>query len=139
MLGKLGRQLQECTLSFQPHGVSSKINALLANVEKTNKNDKRSGIFASSSNSLFSMLRLLSIIFSGWTRTLDLIEQHLQKRKIHFRRIDGASSLPARNKTLEEFRKDNKIRILMMTTGTGAVGYVSLPVSFILILSTTIA
>jgi SNF2 family DNA or RNA helicase len=131
MLGKLGRQLQECTLSFQPDGVSSKINALLANVEKTNKNDKRSGIFASSSNSLFSMLRLLSIIFSGWTRTLDLIEQHLQKRKIHFRRIDGASSLPARNKTLEEFRNDNKIRILMMTTGTGAVGYVSLPVSFI--------
>lgn len=103
MLGKLGRQLQECTLSFQPDGVSSKINALLANVENTNKKDK-------------------SIIFSGWTRTLDLIEQHLQKRKIHFRRIDGTSSLPARNKTLEEFRKDNKIRILMMTTGTGAVG-----------------
>jgi SNF2 family DNA or RNA helicase len=85
------------------------------------------------------MLTLLSIIFSGWTRTLDLIEQHLQKRKIHFRRIDGASSLPARNKTLDEFRKDNKIRILMMTTGTGAVGYVSLPVSFILIFSTLIA
>jgi SNF2 family DNA or RNA helicase len=139
MLGKLGRRLQECTLSFQPDGVSSKINALLTNVENTNKKDKRSGIFASLSNSLSSMLTLLSIIFSGWTRTLDLIEQHLQKRKINFRRIDGTSSLPARSKTLEEFRKDNKIRILMMTTGTGAVGYVSLPVSFILLLPITIA
>ncbi len=131
MLGLLGRQVQECALSFQHDGVSSKINALLANVENTKKKDKRSGIFRTSSNSSLSMLTLHSIIFSGWTRTLDLIEQHLQNRKILFRRIDGISSLPARKKPLEEFRKDNKIRILM-TTGTGAVGYVSLSVSLYL-------
>ncbi|KAN0090617.1 SNF2 family N-terminal domain containing protein [Hyaloscypha variabilis] len=103
MLGQLGRQLQECSLSFRPDGVSSKINALLKNIHNTNGKDK-------------------SIIFSGWTRTLDLIEHHLKKSNINFRRIDGTSSLLARNKTLDEFRKDCKIRILIMTTGTGAVG-----------------
>jgi SWI/SNF-related matrix-associated actin-dependent regulator of chromatin subfamily A3 len=73
-------------------------------------------------------LTLCSIIFSGWTRTLDLIEQHLKKGNINFRRIDGTSSLPGRNKTLEEFRKDSKIRVLIMTTGTGAVGYASVQI-----------
>jgi SNF2 family DNA or RNA helicase len=58
--------------------------------------------------------------YSGKT-TQDLIEQHVQQRRIPFRRIDGSSSLPARNKILEEFRRDRNIRILMMTTGTGAV------------------
>ncbi|KAF8863171.1 P-loop containing nucleoside triphosphate hydrolase protein [Acephala macrosclerotiorum] len=63
-----------------------------------------------------------SIIFSGWTRTLDLIERHLTERSILFKRIDGSSSLPLRNKILNDFRKNSQIRILMMTTGTGAVG-----------------
>jgi DNA repair exonuclease SbcCD ATPase subunit len=44
MLGQLGRQQQESTISFQADGFSSKINALLANIEKTNIHDKRLGI-----------------------------------------------------------------------------------------------
>jgi SNF2 family DNA or RNA helicase len=44
MLGQLGRQQQESTISFQADGFSSKINALLANIEKTNIQDKRLGI-----------------------------------------------------------------------------------------------
>jgi hypothetical protein len=44
MLGQLGRQQQESTVSFQADGVSSKINALLANIEKTNSQDKRLGV-----------------------------------------------------------------------------------------------
>jgi hypothetical protein len=43
MLGQLGRQQQESTASFQADGFSSKINALLANIEKTNAQDKRLG------------------------------------------------------------------------------------------------
>jgi SNF2 family DNA or RNA helicase len=43
ILGKLGRQFQECNLSFQLDGFSSKINALLANIENTNAQDKRFG------------------------------------------------------------------------------------------------
>jgi SNF2 family DNA or RNA helicase len=44
MLGQLGRQQQVSTVSFQADGFSSKINALLANVAKTNAQDKRLGI-----------------------------------------------------------------------------------------------
>ncbi|RDL38799.1 uncharacterized protein BP5553_03139 [Venustampulla echinocandica] len=98
----VGRKLLQSTASFRREGVSSKINALLANIEKTSSQDK-------------------SIIFSGWTLTLDLIERHLKDR-VQFQRIDGTTSLPMRNKILNDFRKNSKIRILMMTTGTGAVG-----------------
>jgi SWI/SNF-related matrix-associated actin-dependent regulator of chromatin subfamily A3 len=41
MLGQIGRQLQECSLSFRPDGVSSKIKALLTNIENTSAQDKR--------------------------------------------------------------------------------------------------
>jgi hypothetical protein len=44
MLGQLGGQQQESTVSFQADGFSSKINALLANIEKANVQDKRLGI-----------------------------------------------------------------------------------------------
>jgi SNF2-related domain len=44
MLGRLGRKQQESTVSFQADGFSSKINALLANIEKANVQDKRLGI-----------------------------------------------------------------------------------------------
>lgn len=37
----LGRKLLQSTASFRPNGVSSKINALLANIENTNSQDKR--------------------------------------------------------------------------------------------------
>lgn len=109
---------------FQLGGYSSKINALLENIERSSGNDKRLKRLAVAPKYL--KLTCCSIIFSGWTRTLDLVQQNLASRNIFFRRIDGSCGLPLRNKILKEFRNNSKIRILMMTTGTGAVGYVPL-------------
>jgi SNF2 family DNA or RNA helicase len=64
-----------------------------------------------------------SIIFSCWTRTLDLIQSHLQSEKIEHLRIDGQSLLSGRQRILKEFTSKRGPNVLLMTTGTGAYGY----------------
>ncbi|KAJ4988673.1 DNA repair and recombination protein rad5c [Stagonosporopsis vannaccii] len=66
-----------------------------------------------------------SIIFTCWTRTLDLIQIYLKKEKLtssNFKRIDGDCPTSKREKILEEFERSADLHVLIMTTGTGAVG-----------------
>ena len=60
-------------------------------------------------------------MFSYWTATLDLLEQHLKARSISYLRIDGNVTNTARLRILEDFR-DKDAPVLLMTVGTGAVG-----------------
>ncbi|KAK6216496.1 alcohol dehydrogenase [Pestalotiopsis sp. IQ-011] len=63
-----------------------------------------------------------SIIFSCWTRTLNLVAKHLKDAGIPFSRIDGECPLSKRQKILDDFKKTTGNPILVMTTGTGAFG-----------------
>lgn len=66
-----------------------------------------------------------SIIFTCWTRTLDLLEFYLKQAGLNarcFQRIDGECPTSKREKILAEFENNIDLRILIMTTGTGAVG-----------------
>jgi SWI/SNF-related matrix-associated actin-dependent regulator of chromatin subfamily A3 len=70
-------------------------------------------------------LTATSIIFTCWTRTLDLIEIYLTQfglNACNYQRIDGDCTTLKREKILNRFSKDPDTRILIMTTGTGAVG-----------------
>jgi len=71
----------------------------------------------------------LSIIFSCWTKTLDLVERHLKLESIPFKRIDGDTSFQDRQRILDDFGRNQRFPILIMTTGVGALGYVQ-PDSF---------
>ena len=84
---------------------------------------KAKGAFSPSWN-MFFLINSISIIFSHWTRTLDLIEAHLKKHAVVYRRIDGECPTKKRERILDEFAKNESVRVLIMTTGTGAVGYV---------------
>lgn len=88
---------------FRPDGHSSKMERLMQDV-------------------VVDLARSKSIIFSHWTRTLDLIETHLNRCAVVYRRIDGECPTKKRQKILEEFANDPTVRVLIMTTGTGAVG-----------------
>jgi len=66
---------------------------------------------------------LISVIFSCWTNTLNLLTRYLNQNAIRFERIDGESPLRHRQKILDDFSKSPDIRVLIMTTGTGAFGY----------------
>jgi SNF2 family DNA or RNA helicase len=63
-----------------------------------------------------------SIIFSCWTRSLDLVGIFLKSRDIDFVRIDGTDPINRRKWKLENFQKQPELKILLMTTGTGSIG-----------------
>lgn len=63
-----------------------------------------------------------SIVFSCWTRTLNLVAQHLRRAGIRYSRIDGTCPLSQRQQTLDDFAKKSGPPVLIMTTGTGAFG-----------------
>ncbi|KAI1204790.1 SNF2 family N-terminal domain-containing protein [Annulohypoxylon truncatum] len=88
---------------FNLTGFSSKIQALMDDLAENSSSAK-------------------SIIFSGWTRTLDLVSVHLGKRHIRFQRIDGDQSLSQRQYNMDRFIQDTDTPILLMSTGVGALG-----------------
>jgi SWI/SNF-related matrix-associated actin-dependent regulator of chromatin subfamily A3 len=63
-----------------------------------------------------------SIIFSCWTRSLDLVSVHLRRKGILHQRIDGDQVLSQRQYNMDNFVSDNSIPILLMSTGVGAFG-----------------
>ncbi|KAI4702778.1 hypothetical protein J4E89_010312 [Alternaria sp. Ai002NY15] len=66
-----------------------------------------------------------SIIFTCWTRTLNLLESYLHYMSNNtwtHERIDGECSTTKRERILHQFTEDPNLRVLIMTTGTGAVG-----------------
>ncbi|KAI1197665.1 P-loop containing nucleoside triphosphate hydrolase protein, partial [Nemania serpens] len=88
---------------FLRGGISTKLNAVVQNVVCCGPDAK-------------------SIIFSYWTSTLDLLSQLLRKAHITYRQVDGRTSYAERSKSLEAFRKDPKILVLLMSIEIGAVG-----------------
>jgi len=65
-----------------------------------------------------------SIVFSCWTRTLDLVSVHLTKQGIRHQRIDGDQVLSERQANMDRFVDNDALPVLLMTTGVGAFGYV---------------
>ena len=63
-----------------------------------------------------------STVFSCWTRSLDLVEKLFAVRRIRYARLDGSHSTYQRQQVLDDFDSDPNLRVLIMTTGTGAVG-----------------
>jgi len=88
---------------FRPLGHSSKMDALISDVEE-------------------NLWTTKSIIFSSWTNTLNLVGTYLRRKNIPYERIDGACPLPRRQKILDDFAETKDKPVLIMTTGTGAFG-----------------
>jgi SWI/SNF-related matrix-associated actin-dependent regulator of chromatin subfamily A3 len=99
---------------FNPNGVSTKVTALVKDV-KAAQEERIRGEGA-------RLQQTKSIIFSCWTRTLDLIQSHLDVEKIEYLRIDGQSLLSRRQAILKQFSSKRGPHVLLMTTGTGAYG-----------------
>ena len=69
------------------------------------------------------LLTTSSVIFSYWTKMLDLIGNTLDERGLAFQRIDGQSSLPQRKESIEKFSKDPQCNILLASIGAAGEGY----------------
>ncbi|CAM1506220.1 Fc.00g058610.m01.CDS01 [Cosmosporella sp. VM-42] len=99
---------------FNPSGHSTKIRALIQDV----KDALQATVSGESGRNRTSK----SIIFSCWTRTLDLIQIYLRREGIDFLRIDGECPPSKRQRILDQFARPGGPRVMLMTTGTGAFG-----------------
>ncbi|KAB8233932.1 DEAD/DEAH box helicase [Aspergillus alliaceus] len=64
-----------------------------------------------------------AVIFSYWTKMLDLIGNALEERGWAFQRIDGQLSLAQRKDALEEFGNDSQCNIMLASIGAAGEGY----------------
>ena len=109
-------------------GISTKLSKLLEDVNKHRFTEKWYVLL-----DIHHLQRLLvesrlnnyiSIIFSFWKKTLHIISMLLSNQNIRFVQLDGSVPLNDRRERLSAFQKDQQTSILLMTLGTGAVGYV---------------
>ncbi|KAL9593232.1 MAG: hypothetical protein Q9179_006010 [Wetmoreana sp. 5 TL-2023] len=65
---------------------------------------------------------LFSVVFSSWTKTLDILQRQLWARSIRCVRLDGNSSMTSRAGVLRAFRGNSGIKVLLATISCGGVG-----------------
>ncbi|TQV98759.1 hypothetical protein V2A60_007539 [Cordyceps javanica] len=63
-----------------------------------------------------------SVVFSGWTSHLDLIELALKAAGISFTRLDGSMSRVARTAAMDKFRDDDNIHVILVSIMAGGLG-----------------
>ena len=73
---------------------------------------------------MFADLNVNSIVFTSWCHTLNILARMLSTRGIQAVQIDGRVPYASRSMILSTFSNDPTIRVLLMSIGTGAVGYV---------------
>ncbi|KAL2134783.1 hypothetical protein VTI74DRAFT_10857 [Chaetomium olivicolor] len=65
---------------------------------------------------------LKSVVFSGWTSHLDLIQIALDNAGITYTRLDGKMSRPARNAAMDAFRDDPSVQVILVSIMAGGLG-----------------
>jgi superfamily II DNA or RNA helicase len=61
-----------------------------------------------------------ALIFSQWTSLLDLVEQRLTPKEIHFSRLDGSTR--NRDQVVSQFQKDDGPPVMLLSLKAGGVG-----------------
>ncbi|KAK7252182.1 hypothetical protein RIF29_35960 [Crotalaria pallida] len=63
-----------------------------------------------------------AIVFSQWTRMLDLLEECLKKSSIQYRRLDGTMSVVARDKAVKDFNTLPEVSVVIMSLKAASLG-----------------
>ncbi|CAN8245081.1 unnamed protein product [Cochlearia groenlandica] len=63
-----------------------------------------------------------AIVFSQWTKMLDLVEASLIRSNIQYRRLDGTMSVSARDKAVQDFNTIPEISVMIMSLKAASLG-----------------
>ncbi|KAK3390392.1 SNF2 family N-terminal domain-containing protein [Podospora didyma] len=63
-----------------------------------------------------------SVVFSGWTSHLDLIQIALDNVGITYTRLDGKMTRPARTAAMDAFRDDPTVQVILVSIMAGGLG-----------------
>lgn len=78
--------------------------------------NNQSSVLDSDTNNLVSVVGEKAIVFSQWTRMLDLLEACLKDSSIKYRRLDGTMSVVARDKAVKDFNTQPEVRVSLECT-----------------------
>ncbi|KAL7606814.1 helicase-like transcription factor CHR28 [Lactuca sativa] len=68
------------------------------------------------------VVREKAIVFSQWTRMLDLLEACLKDSSIGYRRLDGTMSVLARDKAVKDFNTLPEVSVMIMSLKAASLG-----------------
>jgi SNF2 family DNA or RNA helicase len=105
--------------SIPAEQVSTKFKTLLKSLQTCYLGEKRYGClpFESPKTNV-----PISVIFSYWRTTLDIIESLLRQSDISYTRIDGKHSGERREEAIEKFQTDEKIQVILVSITCGGAG-----------------
>ncbi|VFQ89533.1 unnamed protein product [Cuscuta campestris] len=63
-----------------------------------------------------------ALVFSQWTRMLDLLEDRLKRLSIQYRRLDGTMSIVARDKAVKDFNTIPEVSVMIMSLKAASLG-----------------
>uniref|UniRef100_A0A0D9V6H1 RING-type domain-containing protein n=1 Tax=Leersia perrieri TaxID=77586 RepID=A0A0D9V6H1_9ORYZ len=63
-----------------------------------------------------------AIVFSQWTRMLDLVEVHLKSSHVTYRRLDGTMSVAARDRAVKDFNTNPEVSVMIMSLKAASLG-----------------
>ena len=63
-----------------------------------------------------------SVVFSGWTSHLDLIQRAMDAHGITYTRLDGKMTRIARTAAMESFRSDPSVQVILVSIMAGGLG-----------------
>ncbi|KAL2467254.1 SNF2 domain-containing protein/helicase domain-containing protein/zinc finger protein-related [Abeliophyllum distichum] len=85
---------------------------------KVNESPDMSGC----SNTSVKVVGEKAIVFSQWTRMLDLLESCLRDSSIQYRRLDGTMSVSARDKAVKDFNTCPEVTVMIMSLKAASLG-----------------
>ena len=71
---------------------------------------------------LTKLIKFESVVFSYWTKTLDMIEEEFRLYSIPYSRYDGGLSTARRAQALQRFSKSPEIVVLLASLSCGGLG-----------------
>lgn len=64
----------------------------------------------------------ISVVFSSWTKMLDLVQTALEKEGYQCERIDGTKSLEERKLAVESLNKNKNVTIMLASISSAGEG-----------------
>ncbi|THX32504.1 hypothetical protein D6D12_02164 [Aureobasidium pullulans] len=95
-------------------GPHTKVKALISNLQEHAENSRELMEIGEAP--------IRSVVFSGWTSYLDLIEIALKAAGLGFLRLDGKLSVSARTQVLDRFKTDPSISVCLVSIKAGGQG-----------------
>ncbi|MED6197116.1 hypothetical protein PIB30_053693 [Stylosanthes scabra] len=75
-----------------------------------------------------------TILFSQWTRMLDLVQASLEQSGIQYSRLDGSMSLAARDRSVKDFNTEPEVTVMLMSLLAGNLGLNMVAASHVILL-----